>query len=93
MSVQLLMAYGLLKLEMWGRSLAIYYFNFAIFNSVISVILPGAQARYEEATDRDAKLHGPAANPVPVSTLVQPGFLPAMDRHSIVVRSDAQASV
>jgi hypothetical protein len=50
MSVQLLMAYGLLKLEPWGRSLAIYYFNFAIFNSIISVILPGAQARYEEAT-------------------------------------------
>lgn len=50
MSVQLLMAYGLLKLERWGRSLAIYYFNFAIFNSIISVILPGAQARYEEAT-------------------------------------------
>jgi hypothetical protein len=49
MSVQLLMAYGLLKLEMWGRNLAIYYFNFAIFNSVISVILPGAQTRYEEA--------------------------------------------
>jgi hypothetical protein len=50
MSVQLLMAYGLLKLERWGRSLAIYYFNFAIFNSIISVVLPGAQARYEEAT-------------------------------------------
>jgi len=49
MSVQLLMGYGLLKLEKWGRSLAIYYFNFAIFNSVISVILPGAQGRYEEA--------------------------------------------
>ena len=50
MSVQLVMAYGLLKLEKWGRSLAIYYFNFAIFNSIISVILPGSQARYEEAT-------------------------------------------
>src|SRR5271163_1360802 len=49
MSVQLLMAYGLLKLEKWGRNLAIYYFNFAIFNSIISVILPGAQARYVEA--------------------------------------------
>jgi hypothetical protein len=49
MSVQLLMAYGLLRLEKWGRSLAIYYFNFAIFNSIISVVLPGAQARYEEA--------------------------------------------
>jgi hypothetical protein len=49
MSVQLLMAYGLLRLEQWGRSLAIYYFNFAIFNSVISVVLPGAQVRYAEA--------------------------------------------
>ena len=49
MSVQLLMAYGLLRLEKWGRSLAIYYFNFAIFNSIISVVLPGAPARYEEA--------------------------------------------
>lgn len=49
MSVLLLMAYGLLKLERWGRSLAIYYFNFAIFNAIISVILPGAQARYAEA--------------------------------------------
>jgi hypothetical protein len=50
MSVQFLMGFGLLKLEKWGRSLSIYYFNFAIFNSIISVILPGAQARYQEAT-------------------------------------------
>jgi hypothetical protein len=50
MSVQFFMGYGLLKLEKWGRGLAIYYFNFAIFNSIISVILPGAQARYQEAT-------------------------------------------
>jgi hypothetical protein len=49
MTVQLLMAYGLLRMKMWGRSVAIYYFNFAIFNSIISVILPGAQARYVEA--------------------------------------------
>lgn len=49
MSVQLMMAYGLLKLEPWGRSLAIYYFNFGIFNSIISVVLPGAQARFDQA--------------------------------------------
>jgi hypothetical protein len=49
MTVNFFMGYGLLKLEKWGRSLAIYYFNFAIFNSIISVILPGAQARYVEA--------------------------------------------
>lgn len=49
MSVQLMMAYGLLKLEPWGRSLAIYYFNFGIFNSIISVVLPGAQGRFDQA--------------------------------------------
>ncbi len=49
MSVQLMMAYGLLKLEPWGRSLAIYYFNFGIFNSIISVVLPGAQSRFDQA--------------------------------------------
>ncbi|HEY0703068.1 MAG TPA: hypothetical protein VGD60_09900 [Candidatus Acidoferrales bacterium] len=42
-------AYGLWYLQPWGRNLAIYYFNFAIFNSIISVILPGAQTRYEDA--------------------------------------------
>lgn len=50
MTAQLLIAYGLLRLEPWGRSLAIYYFNFGIFNSIISVILPGAQARFDAAT-------------------------------------------
>ena len=49
MSVQLMMAYGLLRLEPWGRSLAIYYFNFGIFNSIISVVLPGAQSRFDQA--------------------------------------------
>ena len=70
MSVQLLMAYGLLKLEMWGRNLAIYYFNFAIFNSVISVILPGAQTRYEEAMTSMQGLLGlrPTQLPVPLWT-------------------------
>jgi hypothetical protein len=43
------LAFGLWELKPWGRSLAIYYFNFAIFNSIISSILPGAEARYETA--------------------------------------------
>jgi hypothetical protein len=47
--VQIALAYGLWELKPWGRSLAIYYFNFAIFNAIISAILPGAQGRYEEA--------------------------------------------
>lgn len=49
MSVQLMVAYGLLKLEPWGRNLAIYYFNFGIFNSIVSVVLPGAQTRFDQA--------------------------------------------
>jgi hypothetical protein len=64
MTVQLLMAYGLLQLEPWGRSLAIYYFNFAIFNSIISVILPGAQSRFEEATALMQGTTGLPASPV-----------------------------
>jgi hypothetical protein len=64
MTVQLLMAYGLLQLEPWGRSLAIYYFNFAIFNSIISVILPGAQARFDEATALLQGTMGLPASPV-----------------------------
>jgi hypothetical protein len=47
--VQVMLAYGLWELKAWARSLAIYYFNFAIFNAVISAILPGAEARYESA--------------------------------------------
>jgi hypothetical protein len=47
--VQGAIAYGLWHMQPWARSLAIYYFNFAIFNAIISVILPGAQTRYENA--------------------------------------------
>lgn len=64
MTVQLLMAYGLLQLEPWGRSLAIYYFNFAIFNSIISVILPGAQSRFDEASALMQGTMGLPASPV-----------------------------
>jgi hypothetical protein len=48
-AIQGAIAYGLWHMQPWGRSLAIYYLNFAIFNSIISVILPGAQTRYENA--------------------------------------------
>jgi hypothetical protein len=47
-TVQAALAYGLWELKPWGRSLSMYYFNFAIFNAVISVILPGAESRYEQ---------------------------------------------
>lgn len=48
--VQITLAYGLWELRPWGRNLAIYWFNFAIFNAIISAILPGAQGRYDAAT-------------------------------------------
>jgi hypothetical protein len=48
-AVQIALARGLWTLKPWGRSLAIYYFNFAIFNAVVSAVLPGAQGRYEAA--------------------------------------------
>jgi hypothetical protein len=47
--VQITLAYGLWELRPWGRNLAIYWFNFAIFNAIISAILPGAQGRYDAA--------------------------------------------
>jgi hypothetical protein len=48
-AIQIALAYGLWRLKPWGRSVAIYYFNFAIFNAVICAVLPGAQGRYEAA--------------------------------------------
>ncbi len=67
-AVQGATAYGLWHMQPWGRSLAIYYFNFAIFNSIISVILPGAQTRYENALaimQSQMSLPGPTpANPM-----------------------------
>src|ERR1700683_5127667 len=47
--VQSLMGFGLLKLRPWGRTLAIYYFQFLIFNSLTMVLIPGTQARFEQA--------------------------------------------
>jgi hypothetical protein len=64
MTVLLLIAHGLLRLLPWGRSLAIYYFNFAIFNSIISVILPGAQARYDDAVATMQTSMGVPASPM-----------------------------
>jgi hypothetical protein len=75
MSVQLMMAYGLLKLEPWGRSLAIYYFNFGIFNSIISVILPGAQTRFDQAETFMQGTMGLPAAPSPVKFPIWTGLL------------------
>jgi hypothetical protein len=63
-AIQIALAYGLWSLKPWGRSLAIYYFNFAIFNAVISAILPGAQSRYEAAVAAfGSTMNRPAAPP------------------------------
>jgi len=47
--VQLVMGAGLLKLKPWCRILAIGYFSFFTFNEVLMVVIPGSEARYEQA--------------------------------------------
>lgn len=47
--LQSLIGFGLLKLRPWGRTLAIYYFQFLIFNSLTMVLIPGTQARFDQA--------------------------------------------
>jgi hypothetical protein len=47
--LQSFIGFGLLKLRPWGRTLAIYYFQFLIFNSLTMVLIPGTQARFEQA--------------------------------------------
>ena len=64
--IQAAIAYGLWEMRPWGRSLAIYYFNFAIFNTVISVILPGAQTRYQAAMGVMQTAIGAPAAPMPI---------------------------
>jgi hypothetical protein len=64
--VQSLTAFGLLKLRPWGRALAIYYFQFLIFNSLTMVLIPGTQARFDQAMgDMMRDMQG-ASSPAPV---------------------------
>src|ERR1700683_703104 len=64
--VQSLTAFGLLKLRPWGRTLAIYYFQFLIFNSLTMVLIPGTQARFDQAMgDMMRDMQG-ASSPAPV---------------------------
>lgn len=71
-AIQGIVAYGLWHMQPWGRNLAIYYFNFAIFNSIISVILPGAQTRYENAM---ASIQSQMALPAPATPMHFPMWL------------------
>ena len=62
--VQSLIGFGLLKLRPWGRTLAIYYFQFLIFNSLTMVLIPGTQARFEQAmTEMLADMQGTLGTP------------------------------
>jgi hypothetical protein len=47
--LQVVIGAGLLKLKPWSWSLAVGYFAFFAINAVIMVVLPGSQARYEQA--------------------------------------------
>ncbi len=48
-TVQIATASGLLKLQPWSRTVALYYFQFLIFNALTMVLVPGTQARYDQA--------------------------------------------
>ncbi len=64
--LQSLIGFGLLKLRPWGRTLAIYYFQFLIFNSLTMVLIPGTQARFEQAMgDMLRDMQGTAGTPPP----------------------------
>jgi hypothetical protein len=65
--VQSLIGFGLMKLRPWGRTLAIYYFQFLIFNSLTMVLVPGTQARFEQAmNDMMQNMQGPSGTPPPL---------------------------
>jgi hypothetical protein len=62
--VQSLTAFGLLKLRPWGRALAIYYFQFLIFNSLTMVLIPGTQGRFDQAmADMVRNMQGASSAP------------------------------
>lgn len=65
--VQSLIGFGLLKLRTWGRTLAIYYFQFLIFNSLTMALIPGTQRRFEQAmNDMLQDMQGGSGAPPPV---------------------------
>lgn len=65
--LQSFIGFGLLKLRPWGRTLAIYYFQFLIFNSLTMVLIPGTQARFEQAmNDMLRDMQGTTGAPPPL---------------------------
>jgi hypothetical protein len=64
--LQSFIGFGLLKLRLWGRTLAIYYFQFLIFNSLTMVLIPGTQARFEQAmSEMLSDMQGTIGTPPP----------------------------
>jgi hypothetical protein len=62
--LQLVAGAGLLKLKPWSRVLAIGYFSFFTLSTVMMVILPGSQSRYEEAMRSVQETFGVPPNPM-----------------------------
>jgi hypothetical protein len=48
-AVQFISGVGLLRLQPWGRTLSICSLSFGIVNSLSSILIPGSQARFEQA--------------------------------------------
>jgi len=68
--VQIAVGSGLLKLQPWSRTVALYYFQFLIFNALTMVLVPGAQARYDQAMSDMQQMIGTPPSPmhIPVWT-------------------------
>jgi hypothetical protein len=82
-TVQIATASGLLKLQPWSRTVALYYFQFLIFNALTMVLVPGTQARYDQAMIDMQQTLGTPASPfhIPMWT----GLLFALPISSVVL--------
>jgi hypothetical protein len=82
-TLQIVTGNGLLKLQPWSRTVALYYFQFQIFNALTMVLVPGAQARYDQAMSDMQQMMG--TPPSPMHIPVWTGLLFALPISGIVL--------
>lgn len=71
---QIVMGFGLLKLRPWARIMSICYFAFFLFNSFALVLIPGTQARFEDAQAEIQRVLG--TSPTVLGTTQNPIHFP-----------------
>jgi hypothetical protein len=78
-ALQATAAYGLLKMKMWGRTLAIVVVSFGVVNLFAMALIPGSQARFDQAMQRLYSQWGipvlvPAVTHLPILLTVLPSL-------------------